>query len=67
MQAIYDFFTTIGNLISTFITDVINFIKLIGMFVKMIPTWFSWLPSSIVALLGTAFAIVIVLQILGRE
>lgn len=74
MDAIVSFFTGIGNAIVSafdfvisFFSDLVYVIQLLGKVVLSIPSYFSWLPGSISALLVTLFAIVVIYKILGRE
>lgn len=74
MDAIIGFFKGIGDAIVSafdfvisFFQDLIYVIKLLGKVILSIPNYLSWLPSSVVALLLTLFAIVVIYKILGRE
>lgn len=74
MDAIVSFFTGLGNaivsvfdFIISFFSDLIYVIQLLGKVVLSIPSYFSWLPGSVSALLVTLFAIVVIYKILGRE
>ncbi len=74
MDALVSFFTGIGNaiisifdFIISFFSDLIYVIQLLGKVVLSIPSYFSWLPSGISALLVTLFGIVVIYKILGRE
>ena len=49
------------------IEDIVYVVKLTGGFVAKIPQLFSWLPTPVVALFVTLFAIVVIYKILGRE
>lgn len=74
MDAVVSFFSGIGNAIVSvfdfvisFFSDLIYVIQLLGKVVLSIPSYFSWMPGSISALLVTLFAIVVIYKILGRE
>lgn len=74
MDAVVSFFTGLGNAIVSvfdfvisFFSDLIYVIQLLGKVVLSIPSYFSWMPGSISALLVTLFAIVVIYKILGRE
>lgn len=74
MQAIIDFFETIGTIITTVINfviglfeDLIFMIQLLGKFIVNIPSYFSWLPSSFVSVIVVIFSVVVIYKILGRE
>ena len=74
MQAIIDFFNTIGSVISTVInfvvktfSDLVMMLKLLAKFIVNISSYFGWLPSAVVAVIVTIFSIVVIYKILGRE
>lgn len=74
MDAIVSFFTGLGNAIVSafdyvisFFSDLVYVIQLLGKVVLSIPSYFSWLPGGVSALLITLFAIVVIYKILGRE
>ena len=74
MQAIIDFFNTVGSIISTVInfvvklfSDLIMMLQLLAKFIVNIPGYLGWLPSSVVAVIATIFTIVVIYKILGRE
>lgn len=74
MQAILDFFVGIFEVISSLIQFVIDFIgdlvyvvQLTATFVANIPVYFAWLPSTIVSLIVTIFAVVVIYKVMGRE
>lgn len=74
MDAIVSFFTGLGNFlvsvidfVISFFSDLIYVIQLLGKVVFSLPSYFSWLPSGVSALLITLFAIVVIYKIIGRE
>lgn len=74
LKTIADFFLGIVDVITSLIDFVVGLIqdiayvvKLTGSFVIKIPLYFGWLPSSVVAIVVTIFAIVVIYKILGRE
>ena len=74
MQAIIDFFNTIGSVISTVInfvvkmfSDLVMMLQLLAKFIVNIPNYFGWLPSAVVAVIVSIFSIVVIYKILGRE
>lgn len=74
MDAIIGFFSGIAGLISSAVEfligvlgDLVYLVKLTGKAVLAIPSYFSWLPAPILALLTTIFAVVVLYKILGRE
>lgn len=74
MNAIIEFFSSIGDFLATvvdfaisFFKDLIFAIQLIAKFISQIPSFFSWLPGEILTLIIALFAIVAIYKILGRE
>lgn len=74
MQAIIDFFATLGEIITTVVDFVIQLFKdllfmlqLLAKFVVSIPDYFAWLPAGVVAVIVVIFSIVVIYKILGRE
>ena len=74
MQALIDFFVTIGNAINlafefvlSFFRDLVYIIKVTGQFLLQIPLYFSWLPSTLISSLVVLFGIVVIYKIMGRE
>lgn len=74
LKTIEEFFLSVGDVISSLIDfvvglveDLVYVVTLCGQFVAKIPTLFSWLPTEVLALIVTLFAIVVIYKILGRE
>ena len=74
MSAIIDFFTSLGDVISGAVDFLISTMKAIVFIVKStgavlasIPSYFSWLPSELLTILLSIFAVVVIYKILGRE
>ena len=74
MQAIVDFLSSIGSAILagidfvvSFFEDLVYIIQLTGRFLAQLPSFFSWLPTPVVSVLLTTFAIVVVYKIAGRD
>lgn len=67
INGILNFFNSIIDFVISFIEDIVYIIKLTGEFVLNIPSYFSWLPSSVVAMLVAIFAVVVIYKVLGRE
>lgn len=74
MDAILNFFSGIADAVSSLfdfvfgiVSDLVYLVGLTGKFLSQIPAYFSWLPSQLVTLLVTIFAIVVLYKILGRE
>lgn len=74
MGEIIDFFKQIGEFFSSVVDFIVNFfsdlayvIGLLGDFVSKIPSFFSWLPTSLLAILLTIFGVVVIYKVLGRD
>ena len=74
MGALTDFLLGIGEGLLAVVTFVIDFfkdvaylIKLTGEFVLKVPTYLSWLPAEVLALVVSVFTIVVLYKVLGRE
>lgn len=74
MKAIADFLQAIGNAIVAgidfvvgFFQDIVYIIQLTGKVLAQIPSYFSWLPAELLAIILTIFAVVVIYKILGRE
>lgn len=74
MQAIIDFFASVGSIISTVIdfvvklfSDLLFMLQLLGNFFASLPSYLAWLPGTAVSALVVIFSIVIIYKILGRE
>lgn len=67
LQGIFDFFRMLFEFVIDFFNDVVYIIRLTAQFVARIPSYFSWLPSEVVALIVSIFAVVVIYKVLGRE
>lgn len=74
MGALTDFLLGIGEGLLAVVTFVIDFfkdiaylVKLTGEFVLKVPTYLSWLPAEVLALVVAIFTIVVLYKVLGRE
>lgn len=47
--------------------DLIYMIELLGEFIVNIPSYLSWLPAPVIAIIVTIFSIVVIYKIIGRE
>lgn len=64
---IIEFLDTIWTFVTDFLKDTFDMIKLVGESVTKIPSYFSWLPGDVVALIVALFGVVVIYKILGRE
>lgn len=74
MRTIIKFFKglakVIGGLVDFaigFIGDILYLVQLTAEAVASIPSYFSWVPPPVLALLLTIFSVVVLYKILGRE
>lgn len=74
MQAIIDFFVTIGEVVTSIIDFVVKFfmdlvyiIGLLGQTIAALPAMIGWLPSACISLVIATFTIVVIYKIMGRE
>lgn len=74
MDAIIGFFSglvdVIGGLVDFvigLIGDLVYLAQITGKAVASIPSYFSWVPPQVLALLLSIFAVVVLYKILGRE
>lgn len=74
MEALIKFFEGIGQAINTVIDFVISFfqdtiwiIKTVGWAFAQLPNLLSWIPSELLTIVTTIFAVVMVYKIMGRE
>lgn len=66
-KGLADFFVSVVNFVISFFEDLAYIVKLLGDFVLKIPSFFGWLPSSVLAILLTTFGVVVVYKIMGRD
>lgn len=74
LETIKDFIVGIGDMINTawdfligIFEDIAYLIKLLYTFLADIPSYFSWLPVDVVAVIVTIFGVVVVLRVIGRD
>lgn len=67
LKGFFDTIASIVDFIVDFFQDLVYVISLLGKFVVEIPSYFSFLPASLVVMLGTIFSIVVIYMILGRK
>lgn len=74
LETIANFFTGIADVVTSLIdfvvgivSDLVYVVMLCNEFVQKIPLYFAWLPTPIITVIVTIFAIVVIYKILGRE
>lgn len=66
--------TTIGDFLGAILGAVLDFIDDLGQMIVILhdtfsglPAFWSWLPATSAALIGSVFGVVVLYKILGRE
>lgn len=67
LNSIGDMILGIWQFLIDFFEDVAYVVELVTSFVAGIPSYFSWLPSQILALIVAIFGVAIIYKVLGRE
>lgn len=74
MSAIIEFFNSLGDIISgavefliSTMKDIVFIVKSTGVVLASIPSYFSWLPTELLTILLSIYAVVVIYKILGRE
>lgn len=49
------------------VLDLVYVVQLLGRFLGLIPIFFGWLPPQLLAIVGSAVAIAVILKIIGRD
>lgn len=67
IQGISDMLLTLWDFVIDFFEDIAYVVELTTSFVVGIPTYFSWLPAELLALIVAIFGVVVIYKVLGRE
>lgn len=74
MDVLIDFISGIGDaflgvidFVVSMVTDLVFLVQLLGDILLQIPTFFSWLPAEVSAVLVIGVSIASILKIAGRE
>ena len=59
--------TSLIDFVVGMVEDLVYMVKMLTTFIVKLPQMFSWLPSSVVAIIVTIFGVVVVYKIMGRE
>lgn len=62
-----ELFVSLYHFVLDFFSDIVYVVKLTAKFVANIPSYFSWLPAPVLALIVSIFAVVVIYKVLGRE
>lgn len=67
LGSIGNFIASIVDWVADFIEDLVQMAKYLGQAVVEFPSYFDWLPSSVLAILITLIGIVVIYKFLGRD
>lgn len=67
LKSIGDFFATVAEFVVKLFQDLVYIVKLLGETVAKLPDLLGFLPSSVLAILVLALAVVVIYKVLGRE
>lgn len=67
LTSIADFFVSVWNFIINLIEDIVYVVKLASEVIGEIPSFFSWMPASVLALLVALLGIVVVYKVINRD
>lgn len=67
ITTIGDFFGSVGGAIAHSLEEVVFVMSALGRSIQLLPTYIGYiLPTTIVALLATAFSVVLILRVSGK-
>lgn len=64
---IANFFSSVWDFITHVFEEIVYIIQLLGTTIASIPSYFTWLPGSVVALIILTISIVVIYKVMGRE
>ena len=64
---IANFFSSVWDFITHVFEEIVYIIQLLGTTISSIPSYFTWLPGSVVALIILTISIVVIYKVMGRE
>lgn len=67
LSSIANFFVSVWNFIINLIEDIVYVVKLAGEVIGEIPSFFTWMPPSVLALLVALLGIVVVYKVINRD
>lgn len=62
-EAVTGFFDFLFSLLS----DLVYLVQLTGKMLSQIPSFFSWLPAPVLAIIVTTVTIAVLLKVIGRD
>lgn len=67
LESIANFFTSVWNFIINLVEDIVYVVKLAGQVIAEIPSFFTWLPPAVLALLVALISIVVIYKVVNRD
>lgn len=67
LKNIADFFVSVWNFIINLFREIGYMVKFLGEIVATIPSYFTWLPPTVLVLLLLVVSIIVIYKVIGRE
>lgn len=67
IKSIGDFFVTMFSWVSSGVKQLVGLVLLLGKAVLAIPSYISWIPFSVVAVITVMITVAVLYKVLGRE
>ncbi len=67
LQNIVTFFSSVWDFILNLINEIVFLVQSLAKVVVTIPSYFTWLPSGVLATLLVIIAVVVIYKVMGRE
>lgn len=64
---IANFFKTAWDFVINFFKELVYIIQLLLSVVESMPSYFTWLPATVTALLLTGLSIIVIYKVIGRS
>lgn len=64
---IANFFVSVWEFLTNLFKEIGMMVTYLGQIVRTIPSYFTWLPASVLAVLVLTFSIIIIYKVIGRE
>lgn len=62
-----NFFKTVWDFVINFFKEIVYVIQLLASVLDNMPSYLTWLPSTVTALIITGLTIIVVYKIVGRD
>lgn len=73
MNALFSWLEGLGSAVSGVIDfflglvlDLVYMVQLLGRILRIVPSYFSWLPPELLTIVVAAFTIAVILKLIGR-